>query len=145
MNTLKQDVDEAINVNNARRYFHVEETGHIPLDTPSIISMYIYMYIYINISIRPHPNSRNTSCHLEAIVCMPARACARRQHHGLTEKSPVSATKLAEEPQGDGAVVKGRRPEIIAKSVHHICQHLRDKIVLISIVLHGARTIPFRR
>ena len=63
-------------------------------------------------------------CHLEAVGRVPGRARAGREQHGLAQEPPVPAPELAQQAKGDGTVVEGGRPEVVAQSRHHVRQHL---------------------
>lgn len=66
--------------------------------------------------------------YLEALVIMPTGARARREKHRLAQEPPVPPTELAEQTEGDGAIVERRRAKVIAEGRHHIHQHLCTRI-----------------
>ena len=62
--------------------------------------------------------------HLEAVGGVPGGAGAGREKHGLAQEPPVPAPELAQQAKGDGAIVEGGRPEVVAQSCHHVREHL---------------------
>lgn len=62
--------------------------------------------------------------YLETVVSVPRCAGARREQHGLAQEAPVPAAELAQQAEGDGAVVEWRRPKVVAERRHDVGKDL---------------------